>query len=198
MDESPFEISLASPSTNLPTPRIPPNPEKQHLLDTLSSSLLQNLHQQITQSSSALPALSSQHSALLAAQQTLQSELTQLKTLQSQLASNISSLNTTLSSADRVISTAKKEKDGNGVPSVDECVIPPTVVARQLYDAVAEQRGYEAAIFALTEAFVRGRIGSKVWERKTRECAREEFRRKWLVKKRLAWGLGLETGVLEA
>lgn len=71
------------------------------------------------------------------------------------------------------------------------------MVARQLYDAVAEQRGYEAAILALTEGFVRGRIGSKVWERKTRECAREEFRRKWMVNKRLAWGLGLDTTVLD-
>ena len=86
---------------------------------------------------------------------------------------------------------------GKGVPSIDECVIPPTLVARQLYDAVAEQRGYEAAIYALTDGFVRGRMESKVWERKTRECAREEFKRKWLVKRRLAWGLGLDTSVLD-
>lgn len=65
------------------------------------------------------------------------------------------------------------------------------MVARQLYDAVAEQRGYEAAIFALNEAFVRGRIGAEIWGRKVRECAREEMRRKWLVRK-IGEGLGLE------
>lgn len=75
---------------------------------------------------------------------------------------------------------------------MDELIIPPTVVARQLYDAVAEQRGYEAAIYALTEGFVRGRIGSELWARKTRECAREEFRRKYLIQKRLGTGMGLD------
>lgn len=198
MDESPFDISLpGTGTTNLPTPAIPPNPEKQHILQTLQSTLLTNLQHQITQSSSALAPLQSQHSALQSAHQTLQAELNQLQTLQSQLQLNISSLNSTISSADRTISDAQSSSSPDKIPAIDDLVIPPTVVARQLYDNVAEQRSYEAAIYALTEGLARGRIGSEMWARKTRECAREEFRRKWLVR-RIGRGMGLDEGMMDA
>lgn len=193
MDESPFDISMPTTNANLPTPVIPPNPEKQQILHTLSATLLSTLQNQISQSSANIAPLQSQHSALQAAEQTLQSELAQLKTLQGQLSQNVDSLTSTIKAADRTISSGASSSSANKIPSVDELIIPPTVVARQLYDAVAEQRGYEAAIYALTEGFVRGRIGSELWARKTRECAREEFRRKYLVKKRLGTGMGLDT-----
>ena len=197
MDESPFEVRLAGPSANLPTPAIPPNPEKQHILHSLQTTLLANLHNQISQSTSAIAPLQSQYVALQSAQNTLQQELNQLQLLQSQLQQNIESLTATISTADRTITTARNEFSSNKIPSVDELVIPPTVVARQLYDSVAEQRGYEAAIYALTEGLVRGRIGGELWARKSRECAREEFRRKWLVKK-IGRGMGLDISQPEA
>lgn len=196
MDDSPFEVTLSAKSANLPTPAIPPNPEKQHILQSLQTTLLTNLQSQVGQSSSALTPLQSQHTALQIAYQTLQQELNQLQVLQSQLQQNVESLTSTISAADRTVTSAKSEASDSKIPSIDDLVIPPTVVARQLYDSVAEQRGYEAAIFALTEGFVRGRIGGEMWARKTRECAREEFRRKWLVK-RIAKGLGLDTTQIE-
>ena len=67
----------------------------------------------------------------------------------------------------------------------------PTVVGKQLYDVVCEERGIEAAIFALQEGLVRGRVGTDVWARKTRELAREGFRRRWLGEK-VGRGMGLE------
>lgn len=197
MDDSPFEVTLNAGSTNLPTPAIPPNPEKQHVLQSLQSTLLTNLQTQITQSSSALAPLQSQHAALQTAQQNLQHELNQLQLLQSQLQQNVESLTSTISAADRTINNARSESSPSKIPNVDDLVIPPTVVARQLYDSVAEQRSYEAAIFALTEGFVRGRIGSELWARKTRECAREEFRKKWLVKK-VGRGMGLDMSQAES
>lgn len=194
MDDSPFDVSLpSSTATNISTPAIPPNPEKQHILSTLQSTLLTTLQTQITQNASALAPLQSQHTALQQAHHTLQSELNQLQTLQSQLQQNISSLNSTISTADRTISNAQSSSSPDKIPPIDDLIIPPTVVARQLYDNVAEQRGYEAAIYALTEGFVRGRIGGELWARKTRECAREEFRRKWLVR-RVGRGTGLDAG----
>lgn len=192
MDDSPFDISLnTKPKIDLPIPVIPPNPEKTALLITLSQILHQHLQTQIAQAHSAIPALQSQHAALSDAQSNMRSELSQLQNLQSQLNANISALNTTLSSADRTINSAKKQASENEITTIDEVIIPPTVLARQLYDSVAEQRGYEAAILALTEGLVRGRIGSDVWGRKTRECAREEFKRKWLVR-RIGQGMALE------
>ena len=189
MDDSPFDISLSQPS-NLPTPVIPPNPEKQHILSSLQSTLLERLSQSIDQQQSALTPLQSQATALQSANQALQSELANLQHLQSQLKSNIEALDTTIKSADATIESSKRQAGGQ-VGAVDDLIIPPTVVARQLYDCVAEQRGFEGAIYALTEGFVRGRIGGEVWARKTRECAREEFRRKWLVKK-IGKGMGLD------
>lgn len=197
MDDSPFDIALPTANANLPTPAIPPNPEKQHVLQTLSSTLLITLQNQITQSSAALGPLQSQHAALQAAERTLQSELAQLKTLQRQLSQNVSSLDSTIKAADRTISSSQSSSSADKIPSVDEMIIPPTVVARQLYDAVAEQRGYEAAIYALTEGFVRGRIGSDLWARKMRECAREDFRRKYLIKRRLGEGMGLDMSQMQ-
>lgn len=104
----------------------------------------------------------------------------------------MTSLDNAIKAADRTISSSQSSGSSDKIPSVDELIIPPTVVARQLYDAVAEQRGYEAAIYALTEGFVRGRIASEMWARKTRECAREDFKRKYLIKKRLGPGMGLD------
>jgi ESCRT-I complex subunit TSG101 len=67
-------------------------------------------------------------------------------------------------------------------------------VSKQLYDTVTEERGIEAAILALQDAFVRGRVGSDVWGRRTRELAREGFRRKW-VERKVGRGMGLDMGM---
>lgn len=67
----------------------------------------------------------------------------------------------------------------------------PTVVGKQLYDVVCDERGIEASIWALQAALVRARIGTEVWARKTRELSREGFRRMVLSRK-IAAGMGLE------
>lgn len=167
------------------------NPEKEALLSHLSHILTQSLHSQIAQSTSALPALSSQNAALQSTQHTLSTELANLQTLHSTLTSNLSVLSTSLAKSDKVISSAKSRAAQNDIPSVDEMLVPPNVVARQLYDAACEERGIEAAIMALQEGFVRGRVGADIWSRRTRELAREEFRRRWMERK-VAKGMGLD------
>ena len=67
----------------------------------------------------------------------------------------------------------------------------PTVVARQLYDSACEERGIEAAILALQEGFVKGRVSGDVWAKRTRELAREGFKRKWMVRK-IGEGMALD------
>lgn len=171
------------------------NPEKEALVTHLSHQLTQSLHQQITQSTSALPALSSQNAALQTTLQTLSHELNTLQTLHTTLTSNLNLLSSSLSKSDKVISSAHARSAANDIPAVDEMLVPPTVVARQLYDAACEERGIEAAILALQEGFVRGRIGGDVWSRRTRELAREGFKRRWLERK-VARGIGLDMGML--
>ncbi|KAK5453505.1 hypothetical protein LTS15_006690 [Exophiala xenobiotica] len=197
--DSPFDIPLPGPTstfshpsnTNIPAPPIPINPEKEALLSHLSHQITSSLHNQITQSTSALPALHSQNAALQSTLHSLGSELSNLQTLHSTLTSNLSLLSTSLSKSDGVISSARQRASQSDIPHVDEMLVPPTVVARQLYDAACEEKGIEAAILALQEGFVRGRVGADVWSRKTRELAREEFKRRWMERK-VAKGMGLD------
>ncbi|EXJ77128.1 hypothetical protein A1O3_10286 [Capronia epimyces CBS 606.96] len=199
--DSPFDIALptatgpgASQTSNIPAPPIPRNPEKDALLTHLSHQITQSLHSQIEQSGAALGPLSSQHVAMQSTLQTLTAELNNLQSLHSTLSSNISLLSTSLSKSDGVIASARKRAQQNDIPLVDEMLVPPTVVARQLYDAACEERGIEAAILALQEAFVRGRVAGDVWARRTRDLAREEFKRRWIERK-VATGMGLDLTV---
>ncbi|KIX05506.1 uncharacterized protein Z518_06378 [Rhinocladiella mackenziei CBS 650.93] len=199
--DSPFDIPLPAPTTtpgsnlaptsNIPAPPIPVNPEKEALLTHLSHQITQSLHSQIAQSTSALPALSSQNAALQSTLHTLNNELSTLQTLHSTLTSNLNLLSTSLAKSDSVISSAQKRAAQNDIPPVDEMLVPPTVVARQLYDAACEERGIEAAILALQEGFVRGRVASDVWARRTRELAREGFKRR-LMERKVARGMSLD------
>ncbi|KAL2436241.1 hypothetical protein ABEF95_006559 [Exophiala dermatitidis] len=200
--DDPFDIPLPSTSrhphtsaglNNIPAPPIPRNPEREALLTHLSHLITQSLHAQISQSTAALGPLTSQNAALQTTFQTLSNEISNLQSLQATLKSNISLLQTSLAKSDSVISSARKRAQQNDIPKVDEMLMAPTVVARQLYDAACEERGIEAAILALQDAFVRGRLGADVWARRTRELAREEFKRRWLERK-VAKGMGLDLG----
>ena len=88
--------------------------------------------------------------------------------------------------ADRVLEDAKSRQ----VPDVDEVLSAPTLVARQIYEAVAEERAIEDCRSVLMKALDRGRIGSGIWAKQTRSLAREEFLKKALIKK-IARGMGL-------
>jgi ESCRT-I complex subunit TSG101 len=190
--DSPFDINLpVSSSANIPAPPIPPNPEKDALLSALSQSITQALHHDISQNAASLPLLRSQNQALNNSLHTLESELTQLQTLQATLTGNISVLQTALRDADQRISSAHARAQRGEIPKIDDMLTAPTVVGKQLYDVVCDERGIEAAIWALQAALTRGRITVDVWARKTRELSREGFRRKVLGGK-IKSGMGLE------
>jgi ESCRT-I complex subunit TSG101 len=107
------------------------------------------------------------------------------------LSANIADLSKSLAAADRTIADARTRSEKGDVPTVDSMLITPHVVSTQLYNAVCEERGIEAAILGLQDAFTRGRVGSEIWGRKTRELAREGFRRKFLARK-IGRGMGLD------
>jgi len=187
---SPLDLPLPS-STNHIAPPIPPNPEKDALLSTLSRELTTNLHNTIQQHQSYLPALQSQHSALTNALSTVQSEISNLQTLSANLASNQKILQSSIASADRVIADAQARKAKGDLPGVDEILVAPTVVGKQLYELVAEERGIGDAIWALQRALENGRISTVTWVKLTRGLARERFVKAALIRK-IGRGMGLE------
>ena len=69
-------------------------------------------------------------------------------------------------------------------------LVAPTVVGKQLYDLVADERGIQQAIYALQAGLVKGRVGVETWARLTRGLAREAFLKRALVKK-AGRGMGL-------
>ncbi|KAJ5538752.1 hypothetical protein N7494_008231 [Penicillium frequentans] len=207
---SPFEIELPSFAPTGPAPPIPPNPEKDALLQAVSRTLAETLANQATQSDAATHSLVSQSHSLHAAMATLQNEVSALNALQATLQSNTAILQQSIHRADATIagaqarsvssatpssSTAAGPSDPpSGLPPIDEVLVAPTVVGKQLYDLVAEEEGIQHALYALQAALVRGVIGVDSWSRQTRGLAREAFLKRALITK-IGRGMGLETSV---
>ncbi|KAJ5377150.1 uncharacterized protein N7496_004559 [Penicillium cataractarum] len=210
---SPFELELPSFTPTGPAPPIPPNPEKDALLHAVSQTLAETLNNHAAQSDSAAQSLVSQSHSLQAAMATLQGEVTALTALHSTLQSNTAILQQTIHRADATIadaqarsasaatsnapssSTATGTSDSHsGLPPIDEVLVAPTVVGKQLYDLVADEQGLQHALYALQSALVRGVIGVDSWSRHTRGLAREAFLKRALIRK-IGRGMGLEEGV---
>ncbi|EER38650.1 ESCRT-I component [Histoplasma capsulatum H143] len=180
-------------------------------LPSLSSPQIAPLSHQIQKKTP----FSSQSQALHAAITTLQSEIASLNSFHSTLQSNTSILQESLQRADGVIADAKsristglstnvsssepsssstaaatERQTATGLPAIDDVLVAPTVVGKQIYDLVAEERGIQRAIYALQAGLVKGRVSVETWARLTRGLAREAFLKKALVRK-AGLGLGL-------
>jgi ESCRT-I complex subunit TSG101 len=149
----------------------------------------------------------------------LQSEIAALTNFQATLQSNINVLQQSLHRADTVIADAQvrilqphpatglrssspepgssaaaaKTNGNSGLPPIDDVLVAPTVVGKQLYDLVADERGIQQAIYALQAALVKGVIGVDTWSRHTRSLAREAFIKRALIRK-IGRGMGLDVG----
>ncbi|PYI07898.1 UEV-domain-containing protein [Aspergillus sclerotiicarbonarius CBS 121057] len=199
---SPFELELPSFAPTGPAPPIPPNPEKDALLQAVSKTLAETLQTNVTQSEAAAQSLLSQSHSLHAAIATLQGEVSSLSALNTTLQTNTLTLQQSLHRADGVIADAQSrisssapsssaDAAASGLPPIDEVLVAPTVVGKQLYDLVAEERGIQQAIYALQAALVKGVIGVETWSRHTRGLAREAFLKRALIRK-IGKGMGLE------
>jgi ESCRT-I complex subunit TSG101 len=160
-------------------------------LSALSQSITQALHNDVSQNAASLPLLRSQNDALNNSLRTLESELAQLQGLQGTLAGNISILQSSLREADTCISSAHARAQRGEIPKIDDMLTALTVVEKQLYDVVCDERGIEAAIWALQAALTRGRMTMEAWAKKTRELSREGFKKK-VWSRKIASGMGLE------
>ena len=75
------------------------------------------------------------------------------------LSSNEAILHQAMRDADKTLEDAKRRK----VPNVDDVLVAPTVVAGQLYQAVAGEKAIEDCRGVLGKALDKGRIGGGVW-----------------------------------
>ncbi|KAF2269943.1 UEV-domain-containing protein [Lojkania enalia] len=189
LDDS-LEVTLPSQNgtqSPIPVPPVPPNPEKDALLRALSQTLVSQIRQTVSSNNDAVAPLRAQQDALQTAYSRLQSELDQLQRLDAALASNEQILRDAMMEADRVMEEARTRKP----PDVDEVLVAPTVVAGQLYNLAAEERGISDALFVLGRALDKGRVGADVFVKQTRGLAREQFLKRALIKK-IARGMALD------
>ncbi|KAJ5211376.1 Steadiness box [Penicillium cf. griseofulvum] len=201
---SPFEVELPSITPAGPAPPIPPNPEKDALLHAVSRTLAETLRANAAQSDTAAQSLVSQSRSLHAAMATLQGEVSVLNNLHATLQSNTTVLQQSIHRADATIadaqarstsiSTSSSHGDTSGLPPIDDVLVAPTVVGKQLYDLVAEEQGIQQALYALQAALVRGVIGVDSWSRHTRSLAREALLKRALIRK-IGRGMGLDENV---
>lgn len=108
---------------------------------------------------SAIPPLRAQQTALTSTLNAVNTEISQLNDLEKLLSSNEAILHQAMRDADKVLEDAKRRE----VPKIDEVLVAPTLVAGQLYEAVAEQRAIEDCRGLLGRALDKGRIGGAVW-----------------------------------
>lgn len=145
---------------------------------------------------------------------TLQGEIATLNNFQTTLQSNIAILQQSLHRADAVIADAQARISNppppssspdsgtstttgtatTGLPPIDDVLVAPTVVGKQLYDLVADERGIQQAIYALQAALAKGVIGVETWSRHTRGLAREAFVKRALIRK-IGRGMGLDMDI---
>ncbi|KAI4110354.1 MAG: hypothetical protein LQ339_001521 [Xanthoria mediterranea] len=183
---SPFETTLPTPAVDLAPPPIPPNPQKDALLQALSQTLTQQIQSTHASNMAAIPPLRAQQSALNDTLNGVNQEIAQLNDLQALLDSNEKILRQAMLDADKVLEDAKRRD----VPAVEEVLVAPTVVAGQLYENVVEERVLEECRTVVGKALDKGRIGGDVWAKQTRSLAREEFLKKALIQK-ISRGMGL-------
>lgn len=181
----PFDVALPATIT-VQAPPIPPNPEKEHLLQALAATCGQQAQQKVRQNYSAIAPLQAQNYALKAAHTRLEAELAQLQALDVALASNEAILRRSIQDCDHAIANAQTMKQ----PPIDDVLIAPTLVAQQLWTACAEEAACREAMYALQNAVDKGRISGVDFVRQMRGLGRECFLKMALARK-CARGLGL-------
>lgn len=95
-------------------------------------------------------------------------ELSQLQSLDAMLGTNEKVLLDTTREAEIEMDKVQKRER----PNVDEVLVAPTAVGEQLYGLVAEEKAMGDAMFALTKALDKGRIGAEVYIKVSRVSAR--------------------------
>ncbi|RKF58873.1 putative escrt-i component [Erysiphe neolycopersici] len=186
---APLALTAPLPSNTDPhAPPIPSNPEKDLLLQKIGHELYYRRQKIREEIDSTIPGLQAQRDDMLASLAKMETEIYALNSLDNLITTNTSILHTSLKQADTVILSSQHRR----LPSVDELLVAPNVVANQLYDLVSEERSLGDALFVLARAVEKGRISPVVFVKMTRSLSREWYLKKALVRK-IGLGMGLIT-----
>ncbi|KAK5114099.1 hypothetical protein LTR62_002668 [Meristemomyces frigidus] len=188
----PFDVALPTSDSNhasAPAPPIPPNPEREYLLNALSATLTQQAQAKLTQNLSAVAPLQAQAAALQTAHCNLQNEIRQLEALTHTIDSNTQILHRSIAACDKLIASASS--GSTPLPAVDELLVPQSLVAQQLWRVCAQGAGVKEAMGSLQRGLDRGRISGQDFVKAMRGLGREGFEA-MVVARKCARGLGLE------
>lgn len=182
----PVVVAAESHTIQNEAPPIPPNPERESYLQTLSSTIVAQMEQKVAQSRAAMAPLTAQHQALMETSQRLQSEINQIQILAAALDANEAILHKNMLDCQAVVEASRKQEQ----PSIDEVLVAPTIAAQQLWNLCADQAAIVEVLYCLQRGVASGRIGSTDFIKTTRSLSRELFLKMALARK-VASGLGL-------
>ncbi|KAL0639106.1 Suppressor protein stp22 of temperature-sensitive alpha-factor receptor and arginine permease [Maublancomyces gigas] len=156
MSLPPTEIS---PPLSAAPPPLPPNPEKDHLLQEISRALHTRAESALAKTHTSLEQTAAQCESIIRAEAKMERERAELGRAIELCDKDAEILRERIAMAGEVIRDAESRE----VPGVDTVVVAPTVVHTQLYDLVTEDMAIEDTIYVLGRALDRERISLDVF-----------------------------------
>ncbi|KAF3201614.1 hypothetical protein TWF106_002776 [Orbilia oligospora] len=179
-DDNPSSL-LPSPATSklaVPPP-LPPNPEKDRLINEIAKILQQKADAASAKTMASLEQTASQAEAMAKTEAYMERERIELIRINDVCEKDQRILNERIGMADELI----REVRDREAPNIDAVVVAPTVVHNQLYELVTDDMAIEDTIYVLGKALDKERITLDVFLKHTRALAREQFMKRALVKK---------------
>ncbi|KAF3933166.1 hypothetical protein ABW19_dt0208091 [Dactylella cylindrospora] len=169
----PISVQSATP------PPLPPNPEKDRLINEISKILQQKAEAASTKTMGSLEQTASQAEAMAKTEAYMERERIELIRINDICEKDQRILNERIAMADELIRDVRDRE----APNIDAVVVAPTVVHNQLYELVTDDMAIEDTIYVLGKALDKERISLDVFLKHTRALAREQFMKRALVKK---------------
>ncbi|KAK6514224.1 hypothetical protein TWF506_008625 [Arthrobotrys conoides] len=160
-------------------PPLPPNPEKDRLINEIAKILQQKADAASMKTMASLEQTISQAEAMAKTEAYMERERIELIRINDVCEKDQRILNERIGMADDLI----REVRDREAPNIDGVVVAPTVVHNQLYELVTDDMAIEDTIYVLGKALDKERITLDVFLKHTRALAREQFMKRALVKK---------------
>ncbi|KAK6526260.1 hypothetical protein TWF694_004866 [Orbilia ellipsospora] len=160
-------------------PPLPPNPEKDRLINEIAKILQQKAEGASAEAVASLEQIASQAEAMAKTEAYMERERIELIRISDVCEKDQRILNERIGMADDLIRDVRDRE----APNIDAVVVAPTVVHNQLYELVTDDMAIEDTIYVLGKALDKERVTLDVFLKHTRALAREQFMKRALVKK---------------
>ncbi|RVD81665.1 uncharacterized protein DFL_009517 [Arthrobotrys flagrans] len=177
-DDGAGTLPVPTSKTAVPPP-LPPNPEKDRLINEIARILQQKAEAASVKTVASLEQTASQAEAMAKTEAYMERERMELIRINDVCEKDQRILNERIGMADELI----REVRDREAPNIDAVVVAPTVVHNQLYELVTDDMAIEDTIYVLGKALDKERITLDVFLKHTRALAREQFTKRALVKK---------------